>query len=188
MFRFIALAALSFTVIASTAVLAQDVAPEDVLPPVSALQGEWTLEAANVEPRDPLAMSQLTAGVYLGPQGSRATVLVAQVQEGPLAAQKTWRLMRRALDNTKTTVSVESDSRDLPLVSGCTEMERLTGVDRVIAAVPVGMSLCATDSGSVVLAYVSGELNDLSGAEASDALVELVLSQSQVPKATPVAS
>src|SRR5687768_655317 len=68
-----------------TVALAQEVTPEDVLPPVTALQGDWTLQATSVAPRDPLAIAQLYSGIYLGPTGNRATVLVARAQEGPLA-------------------------------------------------------------------------------------------------------
>src|SRR5215217_4221755 len=83
--------------------LAQEPAPEDFLPPVTALQGEWTLQAISVAPRDPLAITQLYSGIYLGPAGSRVVVFIARVQEDPLAAHKSWRIMGRTFDNARST-------------------------------------------------------------------------------------
>lgn len=65
-------------------------------------------------------------------------------------------------------------------------MRRATGVDTEIPDIAVGLSLCAANSTTLVLTYVSGSLNGLSGYEASDALVALVLNAAA--EATPIAS
>jgi hypothetical protein len=190
MIRLIAAATLTLFLMMQATVRAHNNAPGDVLPSVSVFQGEWTLRSVSFTQPDPSVIAQLASGTYLGPEGSRATVLIVHAQDGPSAAQKAQRLIGRAFDNTRNSFSaksgVERDLAKLPIVTGCADMRRATGVDMAIPDIAVGLSLCAADPTMLVLTYVSGELNGLSGYEASDALVALVLNAAA--EATPVAS
>ncbi len=190
MIRLIAAVTLALFLMTQVTVRAQEMAPRDVLPPVSVFQGEWTLRSVSFTQPDPSVIAQLVSGTYLGPEGSRATVLIVRAQDGPLAAQKAQRFIGRAFDNTRNSFvaksGVERDLAKLPIVTGCADMRRATGVDTEIPDIAVGLSLCAANSTTLVLTYVSGSLNGLSGYEASDALVALVLNAAA--EATPIAS
>jgi hypothetical protein len=189
MIRLITATVLTLCLLVSVNAGAQDITTGDILPPVSAFPKDWTLQSVSFTQPDPSAIAQLSSGTYLGPTGSRATVLIVHAQDGPLAAQKSQRLMARAFDDARETFEakygVERDLAEMPVVSGCAEMRRAAGADTMIPGIAVGLSLCAANPTTLVLTYVSGELNGLSGYEASDALVALVLNSAA--EATPIA-
>lgn len=190
MFRLITAAMLSLFLAIPTATLAQDVAPEDLLPPSGSLQGDWTLQATNITPSDPSAIAQLAQGIYLGPEGSRATVLVGRIHEGPAAARTAWDLFGNSFDGIRVGFDADYGSeRDLANlvadVPGCADMRRMNGTEEVISDIPVGVSLCAADPDLMVLVYASGTVNGRTGHQASDALVALALNQGVASTPTP---
>jgi hypothetical protein len=172
-------------------VLAQEPSPHDLFPAPDELGSGWKLlSAADIPPSDTSAIEQLSEAIYVGPEGNRATVLMSRVAEGPAATRKAWEFMGQSFENFRMAFDADySSERDLeeqPFVDGCADMRRMDGADKVIPALLVGVSLCAADPDTLVLAYVSGEVDGLSGHAASDRVVELVLARAVV--ATPVAS
>ncbi len=186
MIRLIA-AALTIFLMAPVAVSAQEI---DVLPPTYVLEGDWVLQPPSITPSDPSAITQLVKGVYLGPKGSRVTVLFARVHEGAAAIRTSWDLINADFDKARGTFEgefgIEDDLAEIPVVVGCAEMRRTSGVDRAIPDIAVGVSLCAADPDVLVLVYVSGEVNGFSGHQVSDAVVTQVLNQAA--EATPTTS
>lgn len=119
-----------------------------------------------------------------GPNGARAHVAVLLMDEGMSAVRDSWELANGIFDNYGATFDDDFDSdredqvANNPLPAGCADARRTFGTDEFFAdAFEVGITLCAADPDAIVLAYASGEVNGLSGWQASDALVALVLSQ-----------
>ncbi|MFN8591211.1 MAG: hypothetical protein U0031_07065 [Thermomicrobiales bacterium] len=173
-------------------VSAQQSTAVERLPQAGDLPAGWVVSSAEqTAPSDVTAINDLAEAVYLGPNGSRAWVLLAQVNAGPAAARTSWELMGNSFDNLRGTFDADYNSerelREMPMpkVAGCADMRRMRGTDNVIDSIDVGVSLCAADPDSLILAYVSGAFGDLSGPRASDALIGLVLSDA--PGATPEA-
>ena len=169
---------------------AQQPPAQDLFPTTEQLGEGWELQsAADIEPSDTSAIERLSEASYLGPKGSRVYMLLAQVQDGPAAVRTSWELMGASFEALRldfdANYSSERELEELPGVDGCADMRRMTGKDGIVSEMQVAVSLCAADPDVLLLVYVSGEVNGLTGYQASDALVALVLNQAAEATPTP---
>ena len=182
---------LSFA-LASQSALAQDAVPEpgtnaaSQLPEASVLGSDWVM----VDPVSPDALaiyafemspdvfSEGAAATYLGPTGARILIVNLILSDNQVAIRKSWEDATDLLDylnfgineDYDTTVSLET--MDPP--DGCVEAKRKEGVQGGYLTT-VGVTMCAVDPDRIVLVFVDGSFNELTGVEASDAVIGLVL-------------
>jgi hypothetical protein len=192
--RLAILVVLSFVVgaILAPASRAQDVVPAAQLLPKATELGEgWVMLWGGDEQVTTTSPSLISAseGVYMGPAGARIAIAVDLVRDGPAAARDSWDIAGKFFDRLRYASTIdfaaERTLQDRPLVAGCAEMRRTSGGDNLLNLIKIGVDLCAADPNAIVITYVSGEWNGMSGTDAADKLVELVVSQVDV--ATPTA-
>ncbi len=150
------------------------------LPAAEAIGDGWIeTSRAGIAP-GPELFREGVRGVYGGPEGTRALVYVWLTQAGETARKGAWdttaaflinKSQQWAADTSSLQVGAASTPSPLP---GCTDLGRAEGVDPD-SQIPGGLTLCAVDPDVIVLTIVSGELDGVSGAQASDALVEIAL-------------
>jgi hypothetical protein len=184
-------ALLSGLMISQTA-LAQDVTPEpgtnaaSQLPEASTIGSEWMM-ADPVSPdvlapysfeMSPDVFSEGAATTYLGPTGSRILIINLILTDNRVAVRKSWEDATGLLDYLNFGISEDYDrTRSLETMDppvGCVEAKRMEGVQGGYLT-PVGATMCAVDPDRIVLVFVDGTFNDLSGIEASDAVIGLVI-------------
>ncbi len=148
---------------------------------------------------------------YAGPRSWRVTVVVARPKPGIAAAADAVEFVEARVDNVYRHTEQPEGSRspsalaNIPAPAGCDAVSRAEGTDEFFGIATAATS-CATDSGLVVYAIVSGGVgnavtpdpaNPLGGAlsmvEASDAVLAAVISGRSVhgmdiatPLATPI--
>ncbi|MEJ7840078.1 MAG: hypothetical protein WKF81_14785, partial [Thermomicrobiales bacterium] len=119
--------------------------------------------------------------VFVGPSGSRAAVAVLPLKTIALPTNQ----VQQAIDdvqfalmqnwNTDSTSSVNLESVAPP--PGCDIAQRATGVAG-LHTLPAGLTVCQVRNANVaIFVTIEGELGQLSGVEASDQIIFLVLQQ-----------
>lgn len=134
------------------------------------------------------------AGIYMGPGGARAVIVNLEVTDSRVAIRSSWEAATDLLDQltlsaTPSFQRAEALERMAP-PEPCVEARRFEGIEDAYHT-PVGATMCAPDAGYVWIFLVSGSLNGVSGAGASDTLVDVVLGGETGDAgvtATPVAS
>jgi hypothetical protein len=101
-----------------------------------------------------------------------------------VAIRKSWEdssdLMSYLTTYLDTDYSREADLETMDAPDGCVEAKRTEGTERGYL-VPVGGTLCAIDPDGILLVLVNGSFNDLTGINASDSVVGLILNGEGTP-------
>jgi len=117
------------------------------------------------------------AGIYLGPDGTRAIVVSFVLTDNRIAIRRSWEDASSLMDVINYPVSTDYErDQELEAVAapeGCLEAKRVEGVEKTFQ-LPAGSTLCAIDDDSLVLAVVFGEVDGKVGVDASDAVVSSV--------------
>jgi hypothetical protein len=118
------------------------------------------------------------AGIYLGPEGSRALVVRFLLTDNRVAIRTSWDDAGELLESLTLFVSTDYE-RDqqletLPPPEGCLEARRVEGSERVFR-LPAGATLCAADDDSLFMVIIYGEVNGASGIEASDLVTSAIV-------------
>ncbi len=146
---------------------------------------------------------------YAGPRSWRVLVIVARPRPGIAAAADAVEYVEGLVDHVYGNTDQEGEIRsrsvlaDLPAPTGCDAVSRAEGSDEFFR-MNTGATSCATSTGLVVYAIVSGGVGNadmpdagdplaglLTGVEASDAVVAAVISRRSVhgmDLATPLAT
>jgi plastocyanin len=131
---------------------------------------------ADVFPQDGLG------AVYVGPQGSRITLVVLQMTQDLLPANQ----VEEAIDSVQGGMVGSWDKDriasaaffDAAPPTGCDTARRVIGIVPVLT-IPAGATACQLRSAGVtIFVTVEGGVGDVSGVDASDSVVRLVLGQS----------
>ncbi len=168
---------------------AQDPTPEPgsaaslFLPEADLFGDGWTLDQV-VSPdiiarysfeMTPDGFREGAAGVYLGPNGARVVAVALLITESRVAIRQSWEDATELFDvfryNSETDYQREEALESMDPPEGCVEAKRSVGVAEHFL-VPTGVTLCAADPDIVVLAAVSGAIDDLTGVAASDAVAQ----------------
>ncbi|MBA2596340.1 MAG: hypothetical protein H0V00_06905 [Chloroflexia bacterium] len=161
----------------------QDSPAAQLLPDPSDLGAGWTLHSGALEDAggNP-SFTSLSGAAYVGPNGGRVFTVVFLVAEGPAAAREAWQFANTVFDEARLLFAVDyADEQSLKgssALAGCADMRRTDGTEKMFPLMAVGLTLCVADPDLIVLAYVSGEINGLTGIAASDRVVEIVLDSS----------
>jgi hypothetical protein len=172
--------------LAAAHALAQDSPAAKLLPDAANLGSSWSTVSGVPKQEGRASSGTSWANMeYIGPNGARVLVTVYVVAAGPKAARDTWEIANRQFDVLRfsfdSAYGRERDLEEAPVVGGCADMRRVDGSEEVFSRIPVGLTLCAADPDILVIAYVSGEVRNLTGYAAADLLVELVLSRAGRP-------
>lgn len=185
-----------------------------LLPAPEALGVGWEItadlsgSAENIAESFPWA-SEYAYRRYAGPRSWRVVVIVARPRPGLAAAADAVEFVEGLVDNVPRDTDQEEEIRspsalaDRPVPTGCDAVSRAEERDKFFEFY-TGATWCATDSGLVVYAIVSGGVGNaampdaaapsagsLTGVEASDAVVAAVVSGRSVhgmDVATPLAT
>jgi hypothetical protein len=157
---------------------------QDYLPPAE-LIGEGWMFVSDVPITDELspAFRDVAGGVYAGPAGGRAIIIVYLVDASMTAIRESWQLGNDAFDSMQFQFDTEFDfNREeeieamRPAPIGCADTRRTYGIEEIgYNAFDVGLTLCAADPDVMVLALASGTFDEVVSSDVSDRLVELVL-------------
>ena len=167
-------------------VAAQGSSAADMLPAPTAFGDDWALLATPAPTAEiSAAFRDVAFGVYGGPNGARITLVVYLVAEGMTAVRDSWEIANKDYEAYRLEMdwgfqsTRETETATAPLPAGCADARRIYGVEKIgFQTFPVGLTLCASDPDVIVLAYASGEVNGLSGYEASDAAVAATVGSS----------
>lgn len=140
---------------------------------VRSIVPEWSEINVSVFPGDGIGV------VFVGPAGSRAAVAVLPLETTSLPANQ----VQQAIDdvqfalmqnwNTNSTSSVNLEN--VPPPAGCDIAQRATGVTG-LHTLPAGLTVCQVRNANVaIFVTIEGQLGSLSGVEASDQVIFLVL-------------
>ena len=140
---------------------------------VRSIVPEWSEINVSVFPGDGIGV------VFVGPAGSRAAIAVLPLETTSLPANQ----VQQAIDdvqfalmqnwNTNSTSSV--NLQNLPPPTGCDIAQRATGVTG-LHTLPAGLTVCQVRNANVaIFVTIEGQLGGLSGVEASDQVIFLVL-------------
>ena len=164
-----------------------------LLPSGDAFGEGWALLVSRPVPDPPAGVFSDTAvGAYGGPNGARLTIAVLRVAPGMTAVRSSWEFGNPAFEAFRGEIDYGYDSsRETSLAAtpppqGCADARRTYGIEEIgLDAFSVGITLCAADPDAIVLVVASGELAGLSGSQASDRAVEVVLGDPRTSAATP---
>jgi hypothetical protein len=140
---------------------------------VRSIVPEWGEINVSVFPGDGIGV------VFVGPSGSRAAVAVLPLETTSLPTNQ----VQQAIDdvqfalmqnwNTDSTGSV--NLQDVAPPAGCDIAQRATGVTG-LHTLPAGLTVCQVRNANVaIFVTIEGQLGGLSGVEASDQIIVLVL-------------
>lgn len=173
----------------SQVALAQDATSgvEGTLPDVSVLGEGWT-QYETGQPVDLIGTVVFAGatdwidtgamGVYTGPDASRIVIANMVVDQASFGVRGAWEDANNFL--LMFAISIEPDYQSLMSLesaappSPCEEAKRIEGLERPYH-MPAGVTMCAQGESNIWIFLVSGHWNGLTGAEASDALVGVVL-------------
>jgi len=117
-------------------------------------------------------------GVYVGPNGSRAIVANLLLTDNRVAVRTSWEAAGELLSGLGGRIDEDYErARALEVMDppiGCLEAKRMEGVEQNYR-LPAGGTLCAADDDSLLLVFIFGTVNELSGVAASDALIETMI-------------
>lgn len=126
----------------------------------------------------PDVFAEGAAGIYVGPDGSRVVIVNLIVTDSRVAVRASWEAGTELMDGmafgTETDYRRQETLDTMAPPAPCVEAKRIEGVESPYA-LPLGVTMCAQDPDNVWIFLVSGELNGLSGIEASDTLVVTAL-------------
>jgi plastocyanin len=140
---------------------------------VRSIVPEWSEINVSVFPGDGIGI------VFVGPSGSRAAVAVLPLETTSLPTNQ----VRQAIDdvqfalmqNWNTNESSSVNLEGIPPPTGCSIAQRATGVTG-LHTLPAGVTVCQVRNANVaIFVTIEGELRGLSGVEASDQIVVLLL-------------
>jgi plastocyanin len=140
---------------------------------VRSIVPEWSEINVSVFPGDGIGI------VFVGPMGSRAAVAVLPLETTSLPTNQ----VRQAIDdvqfalmqNWNTNSSSSVNLEDIPPPAGCSLAQRATGVTG-LHTLPAGVTVCQVRNANVaIFVTIEGELRGLSGVEASDQIIVLLL-------------
>jgi plastocyanin len=140
---------------------------------VRSIVPQWSEINVSVFPGDGIGV------VFVGPAGGRAAVAVLPLQTTSLPTNQ----VQAAIDdvqfalmddwNTNSTSNVNLEPLAPP--AGCTSAQRATGVTGM-HTLPAGLTVCQVRNANVaIFVTVEGEIDGLSGAEASDQIITRLL-------------
>jgi hypothetical protein len=138
------------------------------------LDSEETL-SANIFPYDGLG------AIYVGPQGSRVTLIVLPVTDEALPANQ----VKEAIGDVQNDMIVSWNKDRIATASfldtappiGCDTAHRASGIVPVLT-IPAGATACQLRSANVaIFVTVEGNVGDVSGVEAADEVIEMLLTQ-----------
>lgn len=117
------------------------------------------------------------AGIYLGPEGSRAIIVNLLISSNRVAVRASWDSASDLLRTLTRLVSTDYE-RDAQLETmappeNCVEAKRVEGSEEAFR-LNAGATLCAPDDDSLLLAIIYGPVNGLTGVDASDMIVNEV--------------
>lgn len=159
------------------------------LPPASVVGADWTqlrtgkassVIAADTDFNIKVCPGEGIGAAYVGPSGSRATVMVMPLQT------QTWppNQVRQAIDSVQLALTKSWATDQLSSVSlqridppmGCDIAYHSSGIVPLLT-LPAGSTVCQIrNAGVAIFVTVEGEINELNGVEAADALISRVLS------------
>lgn len=176
----------------ASGVVAQDEEPDpgstaaSMLPEASLFGSGWT-QAEVISPdivdryyfeMSPDVFREGAAGIYVGPNGSRAIVVNLLLTDNRVAIRISWEDAGEMLSGLGRRIDEDYErARELEVVAppeGCLEAKRIEGVEQNFRF-PAGGTLCAADDDSLLLVFIFGTVNDLTGVDASDAIVEQIV-------------
>jgi uncharacterized cupredoxin-like copper-binding protein len=156
-----------------------------VLPKAEVFGKGWT-ESAVISPdviqeygftMSPDVFKEGAAGLYLGPNGTRAIIVSFILTDNRIAIRKSWEdasdLMGVINYPVSTDYERDQELESMPAPEGCLEAKRVEGVEKTFH-LPSGSTLCAVDDISLLLVTIFGDVNGASGVDASDAVVSAV--------------
>lgn len=125
----------------------------------------------------PDVFSEGAAGVYVGPDGSRALIVQYLLTENRVAVRTSWELVGDVLNYFTFFEDVDYGREDdlalLDPPAGCLEARRTEGFETGFLT-PFGGTICAPNDDSLLLVLIYGTVNDQSGVDASDSVVEQI--------------
>lgn len=150
-------------------------------PDASAFGDEWQQEqTAGIQvPSD--IFREASKAVYGGPNGARIVVTAYVVTDSRVAIRQSWEEATTTFDRSRYYVASDYDYSQLERLEGlepppgCVEAKRAEGSDELFAF-RGGVTMCAVDPDTILLAVVSGEIDGVSGYQASDAVIAATLS------------
>jgi hypothetical protein len=117
-------------------------------------------------------------GVYGGPNGARVVAVTLLLTDTRVAVRRGWENATQLFTSYGYQLDYDYDQMGLwdalPPPAGCAEAKRFEGVARDFGF-PTGITLCAADPDLIVVAVASGLVDDRTGYEGSDAVVEAVI-------------
>ncbi len=123
------------------------------------------------------------AGVFVGPDGSRAVVIALLLSNSRVAIRQSWVDANNLMDHWNWNLDNDYD-RDAQIEGmaapeGCVEATRIEG-SSFYEAIVGAATMCAVDPDLVFLVYLNGAVDingtQVSGVSATDALVSTILS------------
>ncbi|HEY8448458.1 MAG TPA: hypothetical protein VIL01_15260 [Thermomicrobiales bacterium] len=164
----------------------------DFLPAATVFGTEWVMLGTMALELPADAFQDGVSSVYGGPAGARVIILVMREASERVVVRRSWEEALTLLERAGREMVRDRDQNEilaaLPPPPGCQEAKRLEGTARALGldtGIPVGVTLCATGSGTLLLVTTTGTVLDLTGHEASDAVTALLLGAG--PLATPSA-
>jgi hypothetical protein len=156
-----------------------------LLPKAPAFDPEWTrTKIMAVEQLNwgmtmaPEVFREGAVGIYGGPTGARVIAVALLLTDTLVAVRRGWENATQLFTSYGYQLDYDSSQMSrwdaLPPPAGCAEAKRFEGVARDFGF-PTGITLCAADPDLLVVAVASGLVDDRTGYEASDAVVEAVV-------------
>ena len=120
------------------------------------------------------------AAVYAGPDGARVIVLVYLTTDSRVAVRQSWEETTSTFDSLRFDLASNYDYDQIERLDvmappdGCVEAKRAEGTDDKYGFL-AGLTMCAIDPDTIVLAVASGTVLELTGYQASDAIIDLAI-------------
>jgi hypothetical protein len=166
----------------------QDLSP--FVPGASFLGPEWqqlrmgdaiTLLESEDALSESIFPSEGLGAIYVGPQGSRVTLIVLPVTEEPLPANQVAEAIEEVQSGMISTwkkdrIATAATIDDAP-PAGCDTAQRASGIVPVLT-IPAGATACQLRGpGVAIFVTVEGAVGDASGVDAADAVIESLLTR-----------
>lgn len=176
---------------ADEAPVPSDATAGDLFIAVDQLGEGWTLVTTTGLEFDADVFTAGSVAIYTGPGGARVLAVALLVTQERVAIRRSWEAADGLFDNYSGELAYLSgrveELNGEPPPSGCVEAKRIDGTAKQLGidtGIPLGITLCAADPDVIVLVAASGNVLDLTGFAASDAIVSMMLA---TRVATPVA-
>lgn len=181
-----AVAALVSTSLAATAV-AQETPPAEAgpatgryLPDASVFGQGWSQTDLGALQVASDIFQEASYAVYGGPTGARVVVSAYLTTDTRAAVRQSWEEVTTIFDRARFNVATDYDYSQLERLegleppAGCVEAKRFEGIDPDYAYT-AGGTMCALDPDVIVVAIVSGAVEDQTGYAASDSAIAQAL-------------